>query len=993
MIPSKPRVESEILLVQTPEEIHNYPETDDYHPDVVIVVGFHTRSQPLRRCLDSIVSLHARNLKLLVIIGNDSKEDISDLTEVYKRCIPITTLNILAGKAAQSRNMLLDYIDYRFKKPLWVARLDADDELASPDALFQLVEQGESNQVDFVIGGNLLRIKDEIIGINKAQVQLKSPSKLLQHLKEMADGTAQNELPSCNLLMRSHSGVRYPHHHSAEDHWLLTELLIHKNNQVHIAEEIIYAIYRLDGCTTNINQSENRYHSSRLKLYQTALHWQTASNCKGRLLGFGNEGIVYVKDDFVIKQFYEDTLSEEDIRWLNCVETSNTILPKYKMYMKEDRWFCKYPYVTTTPFITASDVEQVEKFLLNCLKHNLAPLNIKRDNLRITSNGDIQYIDIGKDIKPLTASAFLDISARLYAIGILNVPDSYVFRYTSKLHQHEALEQLPGFAEFYKQLMLTYSGSLLKNEHDNYNSITNEVTLLIKCCAMDADFVDEQIPHIINSLEKPVKFAKTVILIDSFEGPFLREYAKGDLTNVINACEKLKSIGLVDEIWLFPKSDELNQSIYKEWFNCNASHSHTQKQVPVASQLWAFDKVETRYVLQCDLDVLIGRRDYTHNYLGEILDALRQNSNAFCCGFNIPKAPSGRFESYCAPDGSYVPEVRLGLLDLIRIKSQRPFPNSVVDDQLTTSWYRSIEQYQKKHGWKSLRGGSPSTFYIHPPNHIKKDLLFLKQVRQLCEMGQVPSSQFLKWDLEYQPDNWSCDKRHESIVFLIKGRNTPLEKVNRCFTSLKVQNDQDFGVIIIDDASNDGIQRHYPSLLGHLQPRTSLLIRNTRVGRMPNFITGIKDVCQNSDSLIVILDMDDALIHPSVVSKLKQKTADGHDLIQAGVFRPDKPLKQYKPVYSSNIRHEYGNDSWSHLRSFKKALFDKIPESYFQINEKWIEECTDYATMIPLVELAAKPFFIDQFFYLHERSTISPNKKRKAELIKFIVEKKPICLG
>lgn len=990
MIPAKPRVESEILLVQTPEEIHNYPDADDYHPDVVIVVGFHTRSQPLRRCLDSIVSQDALNLKLLVIIGNDSKEDISDLTEAYKRHIPITTLNILAGKAAQSRNMLLDYIDHRFKKSLWVARLDADDELASPDPLFQLVEQGESNQADFVVGGNLLRIKDKIIGENKAQVQLKAPSKLLQQLKEMADGTAQNELPSCNLLMRSHSGVRYPHHHSAEDHWLLTELLMFNNKRVHIAEEVIYAIYSLDGCTTNINHSENRYHSSRLKLYQTALHWQTVSNCKEHILGFGNEGIVYVKDDFVIKQFYEDTLSEEDVRWLNCVETSNTILPKYEMYKKDGRWHCKYPHETTKPFITASDVEQVEKFLLNCLKHNLAPLNIKRDNLRITSNGGIQYIDIGKDIKPLTASAFLDISARLYAIGILDVPDSYVFRYASKLHQHEALEQLPGFAEFYKQLMLTYSVSLLKNEHDNYNSFTNEITLLIKCCAMDADFVDEQIPHIINSLEKPVRFTRRVILIDSFEGPFLREYAKGDLKKVIQVCEVYKSIGMVDEIWLFPKSDDLNQSIYKEWFNCNANHSHTQKQVPIASQLWAFEKVETRYVLQCDLDVLISRRDYTHNYLNEMLAALEETNNAFSCGFNIPKDPTGRFESYTAPDGSYVPEVRLGLLDLKRMKNQRPFPNLVVDGQLTTSWYRSIEQYQRQYGWKSLRGGSPLTFYIHPPNIIKKDLHFLKHVRQLCEMGQVPSSQFLKWDLEYQPDNWSCDKRHEQIVFLIKGRNIPLQKINRCISSLKMQDDQGFGIIIIDDASNDGIQRHYPSLLGHLQPRTSLIIRNTRAGRMPNFITGIKEVCQNPDSLIVVLDMDDALIHPSVVSKLRQKLNEGYDLIQAGVFRPDKPIKQYKPEYSGNIRHEYGNDSWSHLRSFKKALFDKIPESYFQINGKWIEECTDYATMIPLVELAAKPLFIDQYFYLHERSTISSNKNRKAEIIQYIVEKEPI---
>ncbi len=990
MIPSKPRSQQDILLVQKPEEMHLYHESAGYMPDVVITVGFHIRSQPLCRCLDSIVNQNVRNLKVLVIIGNDSKTDIADLVLQYRKRINITILDILAGKASQSRNMLLDYIDHRFGHSLWVARLDADDELASPDSLFQMVEQGETRQVDFVVGGNLLRANDEIVGENRAQSILKTPQALLLQLKSMADGTAQNELPSCNLLMRSHAGVRYPHHHSAEDHWLLTELLIFKNNQVSIATDVIYAIYSLNGITTYTNQSSNRYFTSRNQLFQTALQWFAVLGSNGKLLGYGNEGIVHLNDGYVIKQFYHNVLSDESANWLAGISKSGNVLPEYKMVKKEGKWQCQYPYETTLPFHCPFNIGQLETFLLSCLKHNLAPQNIKRDNLRITSKGTIQYVDIGNDLKPLTASSFLDISARLYAIGILNVPDNYIFRYPSTQRQHEVLVQLPGFLAFYKRLMTSYANNLLEKRQSRCLSSNNEVTLLIKCCAMDAGFVEAQIQHIVKGLETPTLFSKKVILIDSFEGPYLREYDKGDLSMVINICESYRSSGLIDEIWRFPKSDDLNQKIYQEWFNCLAGHSHTQTQIPVASQLWAFEKVETRYVLQCDLDVIIGRRDYQHDYLEEMVTALRSNEKAFSCGFNIPKEPTGNFEQYCAPIGSYVPEVRLGLLDLKRIKSQRPFPNSLFDGKLTTSWYRSIEQYQGLHGWTSLRGGSPQTFYIHPPNHVKKDHQFITRVRRLCEMGQVPASQYFNWDVVFQPDYWMYAKRHETIVFLIKGRNIPVAKINRCFSSLKMQDDQSFGMVIIDDCSNDKQSRHYPSMLGALQCKCTLIVRDTKVGRMPNFITGIKEVCQNPETLIVILDMDDALFSPKVVSTFKQKILEGHDLIQAGVFRIDKPLHQYRPNYTGDIRKEFGNDVWSHLRAFKKSLFDQIPESYFKMNGFWIEECTDYATMVPLVELAQKPLFIDQYYYFHERSTLVQDTNRKAEIIQCIIDKEPV---
>ncbi|MBF0562160.1 MAG: glycosyltransferase [Alphaproteobacteria bacterium] len=215
---------------------------------------------------------------------------------------------------------------------------------------------------------------------------------------------------------------------------------------------------------------------------------------------------------------------------------------------------------------------------------------------------------------------------------------------------------------------------------------------------------------------------------------------------------------------------------------------------------------------------------------------------------------------------------------------------------------------------------------------------------------------------------WSYPQRREAIVFLLKGRNTPASRVIRCLASLRAQDDQDFGIILIDDASDQVDPTPLPSLLGALRPRTTLIRRNEHVGRMPNFRDAISQICANPETLVVVLDLDDALMAPSVVSRLRQAHGEGHDVILGACFRPDKPLKLYEPNFDTP-RETWGGEVWPHLRSFRKRLFDAVPESYFQIDGTWIEECTDYATMVPIVELAARPLYIREYLYFHERST------------------------
>jgi hypothetical protein len=589
----------------------------------------------------------------------------------------------------------------------------------------------------------------------------------------------------------------------------------------------------------------------------------------------------------------------------------------------------------------------------------------------------------------MDVSFFRDSAARLYALAALNWPDGELARRKSSRRQDEILADIPGFSDFYAALLTAHAGQYWSENgglQDAALPCADDVVLLIKACAMDARSLAAQVRHIVGHLSRPRAFHETVLLIDPFEGPFLRQHCPGDLTGLLSAAHELVDAGLISKVLISPDDEISIRAINFEWFGLDCSQTHSTKGVPVVPQIWAFDQISTRYVLQCDVDVLIGRRDQAHDYLGEMLDAVAPDG-ILGVAFNIPH-PEGHKVLYDAPMGSYVPEVRCGLLDLVRFRGCRPLPNSVEDGRLTLSWYRSAEQYQQRAGVRTLRGGDACTFYIHPPNSVKADPYALTQIRDLVGQGIIPAKQLGAWDLVEDFTPWSYPKRHEDIVFLLKGRDTPTSRVVRCLESLRSQVDQDFGIVLIDDASEKVDPSLLSTLLSTLHPRTTLIRRSKHVGRMPNFQEGISQICVNPETLIVVLDLDDALMNPSVVKRLRQAYGEGHDVILGTCFRPDKPLKLYKPDFAMP-REKWGGEVWPHLRSFRKRLFDAVPESHFQLDGAWIEECTDYATMVPIVELASRPLYIPDYLYFHERSTprTQENRFRKDEVIRRILEK------
>jgi hypothetical protein len=406
----------------------------------------------------------------------------------------------------------------------------------------------------------------------------------------------------------------------------------------------------------------------------------------------------------------------------------------------------------------------------------------------------------------------------------------------------------------------------------------------------------------------------------------------------------------------------------QDWFGLECSATHSSLGVPVAPHLWGFDQVRTRYVLQCDIDVLIGRRRMEHDYLAEMVDGCRREG-VVSVGFNIARAPGSASRPYDAEIGEHKPEVRCGLLDLDRLRAQRPLPASLIAGRLSWNWYHALHEAQRQRELRSLRGGCPDSFYVHPTNDRKGDQEFLDRARDLIAQGHVPAAQWERWDLAGGQSEWTYPTRAEPVVVLAKGRNTGGNRLRRFARGLAAQDDRDFGVIVVDDASDDGGGQVLRRTLGWLGDRLTLVRHATPRGRMLNNVLAIRELCTNPDTMVVIVDLDDALADRGALSHVRALAAAGHDVVLAAPFRPESPTKIYRPNFETP-RESFGGDVWIHMRAFKKRLFDLLPDDALQLDGSWLEHCEDYAMMIPIVELAARPTYVPEYLYWHERSTV-----------------------
>lgn len=535
------------------------------------------------------------------------------------------------------------------------------------------------------------------------------------------------------------------------------------------------------------------------------------------------------------------------------------------------------------------------------------------------------------------------------------------------------------------------------------------VSLVIKACVQDAHIIYQAIKHIIRQLATPNSFYEKILALDIRQDDFLRSYHTGNTwEDLIQIAESLKQNGIIDK-YIYPNHDSILATNLK-WFNIASTESHTTQKVPVGAQLFAFDQAACDYILQVDCDVMIGRLDNKHAYLQDMINTMEADNHILSIGFNIYKGQETFFTPYFGTnEGGFVPEVRFCLLKKSRIYAILPMQNEILPDGLKLSWYRALEIHQKQTNTYSLRGGDSRSFYTHIQNFKKADNDMWFTILDRIEQLQIPDCQQNEFDLMGSYYDWGTPNRSEEIVIISCLHNISLPRFLRYWYALISQTYQDWGLILIDDASDNGLSHHIHHLIKPFRSKITFIHNKFRIGVAENTYKAIHYFAHNQNSIICIIDGDDALIGQNALDQVIQKyKIAGADVVIGNMYRTDKITAHYQYMPNFSNPRLYGGNVWQHIRTFRKYLFDslqlsdlKIPSSTndnmddillskrFSKSMKFPEYCWDFTYMIPIIEMSSNPMWIESFNILHDRTTLNTPaiKQQKEHIIATILAK------
>jgi len=735
---------------------------------------------------------------------------------------------------------------------------------------------------------------------------------------------------------------------------------------------------------------------------------------------------------------------------LPLISQSDYLYPVTELREVDGVWVLVYPYEQTTR-VDQFRKEDLIGFLAELWKLKLVMLNIKPENF-VMSGQQLRLIDY--EFVPYTDNLFLNVCVRAFiSIRYGNKCDSdFLIKLNRSAINNFSLSELDGVQEFvndiYGRIIFQESKHVIPvNEIDacieseiigfdsewnpekiffcylktgrylsginvgNINCDSNnylspdliqlkfetvcrhveKVSLLIKTCVQDVNTIEQNIKHIVRQLCSPDLFYEILVSVDSKESNFLREYCSaGDHAELSSILNRLQDEQVIDRWLLYDETH--SAEVNKRWFNQNSVFSHSVKNAPVASQLYAFEQLKGDYILQMDADVIITRRNYKHSFLNDMLDELKKNNSVVSVGFNICQQenqmnPYSGFEG-----GGFVPEVRFGLFHKKRLFALRPFFNEVnAEGLLKLSWFRALHITQKEKGFCSLRGGSPESFYIHPQNYRKTNPDSWLSILDRAEQGFVPEIQFGEFDCMGSLYDWSIPKRNAKMVIICLLRDICFGRFLRMWYSVLSQTFSDWEMVIVDDLSTNGLPFFIENTIAAHRNRVTFIKNRYQLGGMANLYKAIHYFVSNPESIIVTVDGDDALIGNNALQDIYDKyRLAGADLVIGRVYQNYRLQPHYRyPANFVNPRKTGGN-VWQHTRSFKKYLFDGLELSdlkfssgkdvFQQFSAEWITLCSDFAYMVPMVEMSSNPMQMDCMNYFYERTELhTPEMKQKEE--------------
>lgn len=231
------------------------------------------------------------------------------------------------------------------------------------------------------------------------------------------------------------------------------------------------------------------------------------------------------------------------------------------------------------------------------------------------------------------------------------------------------------------------------------------------------------------------------------------------------------------------------------------------------------------------------------------------------------------------------------------------------------------------------------------------------------------------------------------FYFIVPGWNCAYW-VTSCLQSLMRQRNETWFAVFVDDASTDDT----PNLLDQYVDEWNnsvILTHEKNRGAAYSRWHALSVITPRDDDVIVLVDMDDWLLHPFVLERLAKKYADGAE-VSYGNFKQASGVIPFDNGYPDHVHRKksYRSAAWRciPLRTFRYSLFPDIPVHYFQdTNGEWLQSATDMAIMFPVLEQAdpKRIHFIDDIFYRYNNQRHHVLARRRKSQSKIVRRKEP----
>ena len=184
---------------------------------------------------------------------------------------------------------------------------------------------------------------------------------------------------------------------------------------------------------------------------------------------------------------------------------------------------------------------------------------------------------------------------------------------------------------------------------------------------------------------------------------------------------------------------------------------------------------------------------------------------------------------------------------------------------------------------------------------------------------------------------------------------------------------------MIDDISEDDTWEKMQDI-SKRDKKFSCVKNHEKHYALKNIVTAARAYQEDDDTVIGVIDGDDALCNSRTISLILSEYESGADVVWTG-HRWD--------INGLNISKEMPNNvnpyqwAWctSHFRTFRSSLLKNISDKNFKNTAgEWFERGYDQALMLPLLAQTQNRKYVDEVCYLYNIDSVSVDDRDWAEI-------------